>query len=149
MMNNVSARQLLSTALFLGVASCSQEQPRVVITIADARIDTAQSIDVGAPGDSIGDILVFDQPLLDKKNKTIGRNSGICVRTRVKHSYQCQWTLSFANGTVQVAGRELDEGASMIAIVGGTGHYTGIKGEMQSVNNHDGTFTQTLRYWSK
>jgi hypothetical protein len=148
-MNKVSANPLLLTAFILGAASCSQEQPRTLITIADARINTAQSIDTGASGDSMGDILVFDQPLLDEHKKTVGRNSGTCIRTRVEHSHQCQWTLSFENGSVQVAGREFDQGASTLSIVGGTGWYAGISGEMLSVNNNDGTFTQTLRYWSR
>jgi hypothetical protein len=34
----------------------------------------------------------------------------------------------------------------VIGITGGTGSYAGISGEMTSVNNNDGSFTQTLRY---
>jgi len=113
-------------------------------TIADARVSTAQVVDLGEPGDSTGDLLTFDQPLLNAAGETIGTNSGFCVRTRVGHSYQCQWTLTLPDGTIQVAGREFDEGASMIPIVGGTGDYAGAAGEMQTVNNGDGTFTQTL-----
>ena len=83
--------------------------------------------------------------------KIIGNNSGSCIRTRVGHSYQCQWTLTFDNntqggGTIQVAGREFDKGSSSISIVGGTGKYSGISGEMESTNNNDGTFTQVLHY---
>jgi len=62
------------------------------------------------------------------------------------HGFQCQWTLSFENGSIQVAGREFDEGVSTVSIVGGTGIYAGIRGDMTSVNNNDGTFTQMLRY---
>ncbi|MGB5518593.1 MAG: hypothetical protein WBO73_09030, partial [Gammaproteobacteria bacterium] len=62
------------------------------------------------------------------------------------HSFQCQWTLTFDNGSIQVAGREFDQGASTISIIGGTGDYSGIGGEMESTNNGDGTFTQILRY---
>ena len=92
-------------------------------------------------------MLVFDQPLLDEHKRQIGTNSGTCIRTRAGHSFQCNWTLSFENGSIQVAGREFDEGASAISIVGGTGIYSGISGEMESVNNNNGTFTQTLRFW--
>ena len=137
----------LLTAGMLSAAACSQQQPQTLITIADARINSAQLVDTGEPGDSVGDILVFDQPLLDEQRKTIGNNSGTCLRTRVAHSFQCQWTLTFEQGSIQVAGREFDQGASSISIVGGTGRYAGISGDMQSVNNNDGTFTQTLRYW--
>lgn len=143
----IHIKTLVLSAGVFGAVSCSRQEPQELITIADARIHTARYIDTGDPGDSVGDILVFDQPLLDEQRQTIGNNSGTCMRTRVDHSYQCQWTLTLENGSIQVAGREFDAGASQISIVGGTGKYAGIVGEMKSVNNNDGTFTQTLRYW--
>ncbi len=127
-------------------AACSPKDSQTLITVADARIHKAQIVDIGEAGDSAGDMIVFDQPLLDQHNKDIGNNSGICVRTRVGHSLQCQWTLTLKNGSIQVAGREFDRGTSDITIVGGTGAYSGIDGHMTSVNNGDGTFTQTLYY---
>jgi hypothetical protein len=140
-------KNTLLSATVLGVAACSQEAPQTLLTIADAQANPAQFLDIGEPGASVGDILVFDQPLLDEKMKEIGNNSGTCIRTRVGHSFQCQWTLTFENGSIQVAGRELDQGTSGISIVGGTGKYFGVSGEMDSTNNNDGTFTQSLRYW--
>jgi hypothetical protein len=128
------------------VAGCSPTDPQTLITIADARVQKAQVVDIGESGDSLGDMFVFDQPLLDQHSNNIGTNSGVCVRTRVGHSLQCQWTLSLKNGNIQVAGREFDQGASDIVIVGGTGAYLGISGYMESVNNGDGTFAQTLYY---
>ena len=102
--------------------------------------------DIGEPGDSVGLLQTFDQPLLDEGMKIIGNNSGTCIRTRVAHSFQCQWTLNFNNGSIQAGGREFDQGKSTISIIGGTGVYAGISGEMDSNNNQDGTFTQTVRY---
>jgi len=142
----ISVGPLLLTAGVLGPAACSQENPQTLITIADARNDPAKFIDSGEPGDSVGDLLVFDQPLLDEHHNTIGNNSGSCIRTRAGHSFQCQWTLTLDNGSIQVAGREFDQGVSAISIVGGTGRYAGISGDMTSVNNNNGTFTQSLRY---
>lgn len=138
-------KSLLAAGL-MGTVSCAPEPPQTLVTLADARISTARQVDTGLAGDSVGDILIFDQPLLDEQRKTIGTNSGTCLRTRAGHSFQCQWTLTFHNGSIQVAGRELDQGESAISIVGGTGRYAGIAGEMISVNNNDGTFTQTLHY---
>jgi hypothetical protein len=135
------------TVAVLLAAACSPDKSQTLVTIADARIEAARFIDTGDPGDSVGDILVFDQPLLDEQQNDIGNNSGSCIRTRVGHSFQCQWTLTLDDGSIQVAGREFDKGMSAISIVGGTGRYAGITGEMKSVNNNDGTFTQTLRYW--
>ncbi len=139
---------LLILASALGTA-CSSEHPQTLVTVADARVHAALVVDMGEPGDSGGDVLIFDQPLLDEHDNNIGNNSGTCIRTRVGHSFQCQWTLTFEDGSIQVAGRELDKGESNITIVGGTGAYSGITGEMTSVNNDDGTFTQTLRYWKR
>lgn len=137
-----------STATFslLLVAACSTDTPVTLVTIADARTEGAILTDTGTPGDSPGDLLTFDQPLLDAQQNRIGTNSGTCIRTRPGHSFQCQWTLSLDDGTIQVAGREFEQGESGIAIVGGTGRYAGIFGSMTSVNNNDGTFTQTLHY---
>jgi len=136
----------LSTLCALSIVGCAPQEPHTLVTIADARTDKAKFIDVGEAGDSVGDILVFDQPLLNEREQKIGTNSGTCIRTRMAHSFQCQWTLAFDNGSIQVAGREFDKGASLLTIVGGTGQYAGISGDMESVNNNDGTFTQTLRY---
>ena len=129
------------------ISACTGEAPHIPVTIADASVSKAQLIDTGEPGDSVGDMLVFDQPLLDEHKRQIGTNSGTCIRTRAAHSFQCNWTLSLENGSIQVAGREFDEGTSAISIVGGTGIYSGITGEMESANNNNGTFTQTLRFW--
>jgi len=140
------AQPLLLIACIPGIVACSQKAPQQLVTIADARVNKAQLIDSGKPGDSVGDKLVFNQPLLNAQYKVIGNNSGICTRTRVSHSFQCQWTLSFDNGTIQVAGREFDQGTSVLSIVGGTGKFAGIFGDMTSTNNGDSTFTQTLRF---
>jgi hypothetical protein len=134
------------TACSLLLSACTQETPQILVTIADASASKAQFIDIGEPGDSAGDILVFDQPLLDEYRQQIGTNSGTCTRTRAGHSFQCSWTLTLENGSIQVAGREFDKGKSVISIIGGTGIYSGITGDMESVNNDNGTFTQTLRF---
>ena len=139
-------RHLLLAAVLPGLAACSQQVTQTLVTIADARSSPAHYIDTGEPGDSPGDILVFDQPLLDADMQAIGNNSGSCIRTRTGHSFQCQWTLTLEDGTIQVAGREFDQGTSAISITGGTGKYAGITGNMTSINNNDGTFTQNLRF---
>jgi hypothetical protein len=153
---NIKENMPAFTVIIVGLtlSACTQKEMFTLTTIADARNNPADFIDNGEPGDSVGDILVFDQPLLDKDMKKIGNNSGSCIRTRVAHSFQCQWTLTFDNefqggGSIQVAGREHDKGVSNISIVGGTGKYSGISGEMRSTNNNDGTFTQLLNYTLK
>ena len=139
-----SCSRIFTAIILLFIAGCDTQQ--TLVTIADARSHPAQLIDSGDSGDSAGDLLVFDQPLLDSDMQTIGNNSGTCIRTRPAHSFQCQWTLSLPKGSITIAGREFDTGTSMLSIVGGTGGYAVISGEMQSTNNTDGTFTQILRY---
>ena len=148
MMNKTLApvKNALLTAMILGLLACSQKSPQTLITVADARDKPAQYIDNGEPGDSVGDILSFDQPLLNEDMQEIGNNSGTCLRTHVGNSFQCQWTLTLENGSIQVAGREFDLGTSTLSITGGTGKYSGISGEMESTNNDNGTFTQILHY---
>ena len=141
-------KSIIPFTSFLTLTACTPTPNtfQTLETLVDARAHPAKTIDLGTPGDSVGDLLTFDQPLLDRQKKQIGDNSGLCLRTRVGHSYQCQWTLTLKNGSIQVSGREFDQGISTLAIVGGTGQYKGIYGEMESVNHGDGTFTQTLRY---
>ena len=130
---NMLSAVIMLVVYIMALSACTQ--PQTMITIADARDNPAQIIDLEEAGDTIGDILVFDQPLLDKDYNEIGNNSGTCIRTRVADSFQCQWTLTFGyrskiSGSILVAGREFDKGASTVSIIGGTGSYTGISGEM-------------------
>ncbi|MFT4929294.1 MAG: cytochrome c553, partial [Phenylobacterium sp.] len=124
----------------------AKDHPKTLVTIADAKTSPAVWLDLGKLGDSIGDQWLFDQPLLDAQRNKIGNNSGVCIRTKVGNSSQCQWTLTLKDGTIQVAGREFDQGSSAIPIVGGTGDYQHISGQLESHKNSDGTFTQTLTY---
>ena len=138
---------LLTTAAPCAPA-CTPPTQQSLTTIADARDHPATVVDIGVGGDSPGDLYLFDQPLLDADQRPIGNNSGFCIRIVPGQTLQCQWTLTLgsAKGSIQVAGREADQGSSSLAIVGGTGAYRGISGDLQSTNNGDGTFTQVLRY---
>ena len=115
-----------------------------LVTIADARSGIAQQLDLGKAGDSPGDIFVFDQPLLNSNHEPIGKNSGFCIRTLPGKFSECQWTLTLANGTITVAGRESDTGTSMIPVTGGSGKYLLVRGVMATTPNLDKTFTQIL-----
>ncbi|WP_143735817.1 c-type cytochrome [Methyloprofundus sedimenti] len=143
-------KTLIACIILLGGTSMASVadsiKPKTLVTIADAKTSPAITLDLGKPGDTIGDQWLFDQPLLDVDRNKIGNNSGVCIRTKVGNSSQCQWTLTLINGTIQVAGREFDQGSSAIGIVGGTGEYQHISGELISFKNSDGTYTQTLTY---
>ena len=90
------------------------------------------TVDLGAKGDSIGDLLVFANKVYDAGNKTqVGSDQGYCVRTVVGKSWECFWTLTLKAGQITVEGPFLDEGDSLMSVTGGTGKYAGAKGSMK------------------
>ena len=90
------------------------------------------TVDLGAKGDSIGDLLVFANGVFDSANKTqIGSDQGYCVRTIVGKSWECNWTLILKAGQITVEGPFMDEGDSLFAVTEGTGKYAGAKGSMK------------------
>jgi allene oxide cyclase len=90
------------------------------------------TVDLGAKGDSIGDLLVFANGVFDSANKTqLGSDQGYCVRTIVGKSWECFWTLTLKAGQITVEGPFMDEGDSLFSVTGGTGKYLGAKGSMK------------------
>ena len=142
-------RKIILMAVFTApVLGCTNNGPAeeawTLNTIADARSGIATPVDLGPPGDSPGDMFVFDQPLLNEARENIGSNSGYCVRTLPGQFSECQWTLTMANGTITVAGREAETGTSLVPIIGGTGAFEGASGVLATTPNGDRTFTQVL-----
>lgn len=74
-------RNSLLVAALPGLAACSQQTGQTLVTLADARSSPAQAIDTGKPGDSPGDILVFDQPLLDADRQVIGNITSMTCKS--------------------------------------------------------------------
>jgi hypothetical protein len=90
------------------------------------------TVDLGAKGDSVGDLLVFANKVYDPANKTqVGSDQGYCVRTIVGKSWECFWTLTLKAGQITVEGPFMDEGDSLLVVTGGTGKYAGAKGAMK------------------
>ncbi|WP_233166617.1 dirigent protein [Archangium sp. Cb G35] len=139
---------LMAVVTAAPMLSCANNAPAeeawTLNTIADARSGIATPVDLGPPGDSPGDMFVFDQPLLNEAKETIGSNSGYCIRTLPGQFSECQWTLTMADGTITVAGREAETGTSLIPIIGGTGTFEGASGVLSTTPNGDRTFTQVL-----
>ncbi|MDB6013198.1 MAG: uncharacterized protein JWL65_5448 [Gammaproteobacteria bacterium] len=93
---------------------------------------TDTTIDLGAKGDSVGDLLTFANPIYDAANKTkLGSDQGYCVRVIVGKSWECFWTLLLADGEITVEGPFYDSGDSVMVVTGGTGKYVGAKGAMK------------------
>ena len=94
--------------------------------------DTDATLDLGAKGDSVGDLLTFANPIFDSANKTrVGSDQGYCVRVIAGKSWECFWTLRLEDGQITVEGPFYDTGDSVLAVTGGTGKYAGAKGSMK------------------
>ena len=114
-------------ALLAPLAASAGERLQVV-----ERALTDTTIDLGAKGDSVGDLLTFANPIYDAANKTkLGSDQGYCVRVVVGKSWECFWTLILAEGQITVEGPFFDTGDSVMVVTGGTGKYAGAKGDMK------------------
>ena len=123
------ATLLLAGALALQVSLTAVAAEKIQV-VERALTDT--TIDLGAKGDSVGDLLTFANPIYDAANKTkLGSDQGYCVRVVVGKSWECFWTLLLADGEITVEGPFYDSGDSVMAVTGGTGKYAGAKGAMK------------------
>jgi hypothetical protein len=109
-----------------------------VATLAAERIElveralTDATLDLGAKGDSAGDLLTFANPVFDAGNKTqLGTDQGYCIRVVVGKSYECFWTLLLKDGQITAEGPFYDDKDSVMAVTGGTGKYDGAKGALK------------------
>ena len=103
--------------------------PLVIAVVERALTDSV--VDLGDPGDSLGDTLAFGNPIYDAGNETrIGFSQGSCVRVVVGEAWECTWTTTLPDGQIVVQGPFYDEADSVLAITGGTGAYAGARGQM-------------------
>jgi hypothetical protein len=123
------ATLLLAGALALQVSLTAVAAEKIQV-VERALTDT--TVDLGAKGDSVGDLLTFANPIYDAANKTkLGSDQGYCVRVVVGKSWECFWTLLLADGEITVEGPFYDTGDSVMVVTGGTGKYAGAKGSMK------------------
>jgi allene oxide cyclase len=95
------------------------------------RVVSETTVDLGPKGDSLGDLLVFSNPVYDAENRVkVGGDQGYCVRVVVGRSWECFWTLILKDGQITGEGPVYDGRDSTLAITGGTGKYAGAKGNL-------------------
>jgi len=126
----------LPSALAAFLATALTPQPAGAFQTENAtyveRATTDAVTDLGAQGDSVGDLLTFANEIYDEhNNKLVGQDNGWCIRTVVGKAWECYWTLTLEHGQLSVAGPFLDAGDSVLAVTGGTGKYYGARGEMK------------------
>ena len=127
-MNKTTGIRLLAAATALAALPAMAAEHIVVVE----RPVGETTVDLGAKGDSIGDMLVFANKIYDASNKSeIGSDQGYCVRTVVGKSWECFWTLVLKAGQITVEGPFMDAGDSLMTVTGGTGKYAGAKGSMK------------------
>jgi allene oxide cyclase len=126
-MRTITGRIAVLAAALVTLPAFAAEQIKVV-----ERPVGETTVDLGAKGDSVGDMLVFANGVFDSANKTqLGTDQGYCVRTIVGKSWECFWTLTLKAGQITVEGPFMDEGDSLLTVTGGTGKYAGAKGSMK------------------
>ena len=128
---------VIALALFGFASSSSPTTTLKVVEHADTDVVT----DIGAKGDSVGDILTFANLVFDEANKKqVGADNGYCARTVVGEAWECFWTLSLDKGQLTVEGPFYDTKDSVLAITGGTGAYGEARGQMKlHARNDKGT----------
>lgn len=133
----------LSTGAFAQDATPASREvlPGGMVLHVVERADNNTIIDLGESGDTVGDLLAWNNPVYDPSNQTkLGDDQGSCVRTVVGQAWECTWTLILPEGQITVQGPFYDAADSVLAITGGTGNYRDARGQMiLHARNAEGT----------
>jgi hypothetical protein len=116
----------LSGALTQSVAASTHPQVLKVF----AHLNQLKTIPVGTPSDKRGTYLVFQDSIFDATDThQIGYDNGTCVYT-TNTILACSIVFIFHNGEIAIQGPETLSGATTTTVItGGTGIYTGAKGQ--------------------
>ena len=123
---------LLGAATF--PASADLDGGRVSFQLIEvATSDTV--VDIGAPGDSTGDLLTFHNKVRWNDGRLAGDDQGSCVRIDpAAGTWECTFTVRLINGPrigrLAIAGSFFDAGISAMAVTGGTGDFRHASGTM-------------------
>jgi hypothetical protein len=119
----------------LAVATANGKGERVLRIVATEI--QFQFLDLGTPGPSLGDELVFSERL-SRHGRSVGVSGVVCTATQVEPPYDdlmfhCVATLNLRRGQITLQGLievqgEDDPGPFTVAITGGTGRYSGAGG---------------------
>ncbi|HEY6058463.1 MAG TPA: dirigent protein [Candidatus Limnocylindrales bacterium] len=124
------AAGMLVAALATSVGAAGSDG---TITVVERAL-TDTTVDLGATGDSLGDMLMFGNPIYDAANANkIGRDEGSCARTNPGVAWECSWTTIVPkSGSITVQGPFYDDlRDSWLSITGGTGTYRNARGQMK------------------
>ena len=120
-------------------------------TIRVTAVTTEQKLlDLGGPGFSLGNEIVFSQKLLQGANQ-LGHDGAVCTEVSVaRQEAQCIATYSFPGGQITAQALVIFGSTAPYdgSITGGTGRYEGAKGELhvQNVSPTEGILTFHLEH---
>lgn len=101
-------------------------------------IDKTHLVDNTPTGSGTGDVFLFDSKLLASRGGSqLGRIVGQCRQLFVEA--RCEATMLLARGTIEVAGGvDLTQPSVTAAVLGGTGRYHAVSGQVTFVLGSDG-----------
>ena len=122
------AAPLFCSGLFIGAVSAAETEHLALVERATSDVVS----DTGEKGDSVGDVLTFANEMYDEADKNkVGSDNGYCVRTAKAMAWECTFTVSLEGGQISVEGPFYDGGDSVMSVIGGTGKYAKVRGEMK------------------
>jgi allene oxide cyclase len=115
----------------ISIAGSKITEPMRITVVEHADTDTVT--DTGEVGDTAGDLLTFANPVYNAANTTqIGRDQGDCVRIDPDAGkWECRWMTWIGGGAITVEGPFYDARDSVLAITGGTGRFSNVRGTLQ------------------
>jgi hypothetical protein len=86
-------------------------------------------VDLGPPGNSVGDMLVKNSPMFNRSNtRRVGRGLISCVFVDLQGPPRCNSEAVFRRGTIALQG-VLRQPRFVFAVTGGTGVFQNVRGE--------------------
>jgi allene oxide cyclase len=137
----VLASALTAGAVALGSGSGDLAHPTTIHVVEHPVTD--QVIDVGARGDSPGDLLPFANPVFNASDRVrVGSDQGSCIRaSSTQGRWECMYTTFLPRGQITVEGPFRDKFATtVLAVTGGTGAFRNARGVLVLHLRHDGKF---------
>ena len=158
----IAAAALSASALIAACGAHSTNPSNETFTVYEDA-PKMSLLDLGAPGNSLGDVYHFSAPLHSERGgpvtgEVIGSKTLVKVATDANPNLERRATLlffTFADRKDQIiafgaadyspAAPEFDAGQPVVRpVLGGTGKYMGARGQVTSTRNADGSYTQVF-----
>lgn len=119
----------VAAAESMATASSARRPAGQTLLLVTEEVRSA-GVDVGRRGESPGDFFMFEERLYDRSgSRVVGRDSVRCeVRIR---TFSCEGTILVnGRGKIHVAGALFGPRDNVVPVTGGTGHFSGVGGEL-------------------